>query len=643
MSEPVTNAPRLLDSALWYARHGWRVFPCGPRKKTPMTRTGFKEATRDPDQIHAWWGACPTANIGIATGAGLVVLDIDPDKGGDDSLAGLEAEHGRLPDTVECLTGSGGRHIFFSTDVAVPCSVATVGPGLDIRGDGGYVVAAPSVHPNGRRYEWELSSRPTEVSLAPIPDWLFDLAHRKPAPPDESSTVFIQGGRNDALTRKAGSMRRAGLSVADVEASLLALNRTRCQPPLPDAEVKKIAKSSGRWPAGTPTPPPDQTPPWWDQVSKDERTNKVRKTFGNLCKILRGSPGWPLHYDEMRVTPVLGNKPLEAADIGRVREQLFEREADLDVSQEAAMQALETVAAERAVHPVRGYLEGLTPGEPAIAQLPGILGTTDPLAGVLLRKWAISAVARALRPGCKVDTVLVLVGAQQAKKTTFFRTLAGEFFGESKMDLRNKDAVLQLYAAWIYEWGEIDQVTLGRDASEVKQFLTQQTDQIRKPYGRGVVFGRRHSVIVGTTNQARYLDDETGSRRFWTVQTSANIDIDRLETLRDRVWAEAVAAFKSGEAWWLDAAEDRSRAVAADVYQLGDAWAEKVSEFLRDNPQAGYRLSDVAERALGLAARDLTKPVQMRLGACLRGLGYDRTWDPSSDRQLRVRWWTKRA
>lgn len=177
----------LLNHALAYAELGWPVFPvhtpqpdgtcscrrpCDRAGKHPRISQGRNGATTDPDTISRWWNVWPDANIGIATGAesGLVVLDID--EGGEDTLVGKD-----LPDTVEQITGSGGRHILFmrpADDRRYRTRVRFF-PGLDSRGDGGYIVAPPSLHYSGRRYEWEGSSDPLEgMDLAPCPQWLID-------------------------------------------------------------------------------------------------------------------------------------------------------------------------------------------------------------------------------------------------------------------------------------------------------------------------------------------------------------------------------------------------------------------------------------------------------------------------------------
>jgi hypothetical protein len=125
------------------------------------------------DQVRRWWRRWPDANVGVVTGAvsGLVVLDVDPRHGGDESLAVLEGIHGTLPRTVESLTGGGGQHLYFRHPGTVVPS-RSIAPGLDIKGDGGLVVSPPSQHISGRVYRWEPGCAPGEVPLADLPRWL---------------------------------------------------------------------------------------------------------------------------------------------------------------------------------------------------------------------------------------------------------------------------------------------------------------------------------------------------------------------------------------------------------------------------------------------------------------------------------------
>lgn len=147
-------------AALWYARHGWRVLPCIEGKKEPAIKAWQKNATSDERQVKAWWDVRPRSNIGIACGpgSGLAVLDVDK-KGkedGEKSLVALEHKHGELPRTIHQMTGSGGFQFFYRYPEGrtIRNSCRSLGKGLDTRGDGGFVIVPPSVHPSGGVYEW---------------------------------------------------------------------------------------------------------------------------------------------------------------------------------------------------------------------------------------------------------------------------------------------------------------------------------------------------------------------------------------------------------------------------------------------------------------------------------------------------------
>ncbi len=242
------------EAAMDYARRGWRVFPLTGKVPAEKGGCGCLDATADLGAVAAWFRGYAGASVGIATGAtsGLVALDVDADKGGFESLHDLETKHGLLPDTPRVVTGGGGTHIYLGHPGGhVPNSAGRLGPGLDIRGDGGYVVAPPSVHPDTlRTYQWEAGSSPDDVPLAPMPGWLLDLLRaeaRSSAGPLPDS--IPDGQRNDTLTSVAGSLRRRGLDAETIAAALAGVNAARCNPPLPDDEVKGIAQSVARYPA----------------------------------------------------------------------------------------------------------------------------------------------------------------------------------------------------------------------------------------------------------------------------------------------------------------------------------------------------------------------------------------------------------
>src|SRR5574341_875719 len=169
----------LLTAAVQYIARAWWVLPIQPMGKAPLGRLvprGFLNATTDPQTLQTWWRAEPRANVGIRTGAisGLVVLDIDPRNGGEQSLRSFEQQCGKLPETLEALTGGGGRHVFFVHPGGHLPSKPIL-PGVDLKADGGYVVAPPSRHPSGRFYEWKPDAGPELQALAPLPHGLLEF------------------------------------------------------------------------------------------------------------------------------------------------------------------------------------------------------------------------------------------------------------------------------------------------------------------------------------------------------------------------------------------------------------------------------------------------------------------------------------
>lgn len=199
---------KTVDVALGYIRIGWWVLPLEPRSKKPLAKlvpNGVHGATNDPSVAIDWWTRYPDANIGIAVKpSGLVVIDIDPRNGGFETMERLEAQHGRLLSDVSAFTGGGGEHgVFLSQDTAnLP---GKLGPGVDLKSDG-YICGYPSIHPSGKRYEWEASSDPLEgVVPSMLPSWVRDLS-RGPAPVVASAAWSAAVAGHGAATQRAISI-----------------------------------------------------------------------------------------------------------------------------------------------------------------------------------------------------------------------------------------------------------------------------------------------------------------------------------------------------------------------------------------------------------------------------------------------------
>ena len=245
----------LLKSALEYAKMGFGVFPLYPKGKNPLTQHGYLDATTDEKQIIAWWMRWPDANIGIAIGDKFVVIDLDveEDRGinGYHTLMEWERENGKLPETVMSITGRNGYHYIYRTERPYKNAVG-IREGVDIRGEGGYIVAPPSIHPNGRRYEWEQA--PDEYQIAQADNLVerFLQEERQEKQGYFSSPETIpQGERNSTLHKMACSMRAKGYAESAIRAAVAAENTEKCNPSLSDREIDTIITSALRYESGT--------------------------------------------------------------------------------------------------------------------------------------------------------------------------------------------------------------------------------------------------------------------------------------------------------------------------------------------------------------------------------------------------------
>jgi len=247
----------VLEAALRYAPrtvplHPPDAFPAGDQRngKAPCVGRDWCNWKATPEAIRAHWERHPRSNVGVRTGGGLVVLDVDPRAGGDDVLGDLEHEHGELPPTLKVATGGGGTHYYLRGPRDLPSF--DIGTGLEVKAAGRQVVAPPSVHPDtGALYEWEADCAPGERELAELPAWVAqgrENGRERPARTSTDEWVALvrdgltEGGRNSGLARIVGH-----LLARDVDARLVAelahLVNTRCRPPLEAREVDRIVAS----------------------------------------------------------------------------------------------------------------------------------------------------------------------------------------------------------------------------------------------------------------------------------------------------------------------------------------------------------------------------------------------------------------
>lgn len=366
----------------------------------------------------------------------------------------------------------------------------------------------------------------------------------------------------------------------------------------------------------------------------------LKANLHNAAIALERAPEWRgvLGFDEFRLRTVrLRPAPWGGlgagtawTDVDDARCARWLQERGIDVGREIAAQAVQMVADEKRFHEVREYLNGLQwDGVPRLDEwLPLYCGVdvSQPEQARYARcvgsRWAISAVARMMAPGAKVDHVLILEGKQGAGKSTALKILGGQWFTDQLPDdLNGKDAALQLAGAWIVELSELDALRRS-EASSIKAFITRTVDRYRPPYGQRVCETPRQCVFAGTVNLDTYLKDETGNRRFWPVKVG-EIATQHLQADRDQLWAEAVARYKAGEAWWLDDAEVIQEATEQQAARRdGDSWEEVIADWIALREDAS--VSEVLTECLNIPVGHQNRAMQMRVAQCLKALGWDR-------------------
>jgi predicted P-loop ATPase len=612
----------------------------------PACEHGVKDATAIADRIRALWAKCPDASVAIAGGgpARLVVIDVDGDRGRQ-SIAALETEIGTLPLTAMVRTPRGGWHLYFifpsSLDISrVKNSVGKIAPKVDVRAVGGYVVAPPTPG-----YEWISTDPVAELPVAWAERLLPRGGYADAALKDAETKVrqAAEGERNDTLNREAFSL--GGLVAAGTLSEYVVrevLISAAVAAGLPEAEARRTVDSGlragmqhPREAAGGAAQPADNDPDWKASLRFDKR-GALSKDASNALILLvnheawKGCLGYSAFSDRIHwvkdpplvngVTGPVAGDELSEHHAGYVQLALAAMHG-VSFARGTVFDAMADAARENTRNELREYLDGLRwDGTPrADVFLSAYLGADDT---EYTRKvsvwWLVGAVARAYRPGCQCDHVLVLSGTQGAGKSSAVRILAGEWYLGSLPDLREKDAVQVLQGRWLVELGELDALR-GAAGTRVKDFLTQSVDVYRPSYGRLAVRRPRQCSFIGTTNEEHYLQDGTGARRFWPVPVRG---LNRAALIRDRdqIWAEAVMLFQDGQRWWPDHDDAEMLEEQQEAHYVGDAWEPVIARWAVG--RAPFTIGEVLEGALKLDPERWDRSSQTRVGVILRRLGF---------------------
>lgn len=632
-----------LDAAIEYASKGMAVFPLKPKEKKPLTAHGVKDATTDFDTITKWWKKNPNANIGIACGqvsGGLLVIDLDERANGVsgfDSLHEWESEHGQLPDTARTITGKGGSHILFRVPHKENNRVDLL-DGVDVRSDGGYIVAPPSIHPNGNRYEWEYD--PEEYPIAEADEVVLNLLSvgKKVVEVDKftSPDKIPDGKRNDTIYKLACSLQARGLGDGSILAACRAENEAKCNPPLSDEEVGKIVESALHHDKGTKAYPSAAVSLELLTVTDAKGNEKVRQCAENVARVILNDPmlsgkikedtfGHRLVYFGQLDWRKPGDNYGEWSD-----KDDGALESYLDIkyglrNKNDYTNGFNMALLENEFNPLQSYLDALEwDGVPriddALNRYLGVEKTEYNLAA--FRVFLQGAVHRAYDPGCKFDYMMVLIGKQGDGKSTLFKFLAcnDEWYDENFnfKDTNNKATVEKMAGKWFLEMGEMD--TMKKDmvtSDALKAFVTSASDDYRVPFAKRKETRKRQCVFCGTSNDINFLKDRTGNRRYLPIDCNATnetrrriFDYDTARPYFRQVIAEAVHEYKAdpNKVPVLPFALEEQAKREQLAHLEEDVWVSIIQDHLDTEPVGRVNAAYIYDKAFG------KDPVDMRKG-----------------------------
>lgn len=602
----------MLEAALKYAEMGFAVFPVR-RDKKPYTPNGFKDAKKDKRAIRFWWNKWKDANIGIATGSvsgGIVVIDVDVDKDkgiyGDESLKEWENEHGELPNTWRVVTGRGGYHYYYKTNQKIK-SAASIYPGIDVRGEGGYIIAPPSIHENGRYYNWEVNQSPEDIKIHIADDKVMEFL--KISKNSEGKSKFVlpeviqKGKRNDTLYRYGCSLQAKGYEDDEIREKLQEANM-RCTEALTDSEINTICSSVFQLEKGEKVRHITINDPEWHKpdIHLTEQGIPLRSSH-NFEEAVRYDERLfkKLRKNELAYAPyVFGELPWDESN--KVREWTNEDDAHLIAfieneyhiyNKEKLMNAISTTADYNSYNPVKDMLEQRHlqwDEQPHIENLlSDYLGVTkDEYSVEVMKLFMLGAVTRAYHPGCKFDYVPIIYGTQGCGKSTFCRLLAvdDEWFDDNFNTIEGDKAAEKLRGLWIAEMAELLATKKAKEIESIKSFITSRRDRYRPPYGRRTENRDRVCVFIGTTNSEHFLTDRTGNRRFLPLIADGTKAKKSLMIPENH--KQAIIDINNA---WGEAMELYSQANGEPVLMLPEHLQNKALEmqnrFLEDNPTVG--------------------------------------------------------
>lgn len=357
---------------------------------------------------------------------------------------------------------------------------------------------------------------------------------------------------------------------------------------------------------------------YWEKHAKPKKLD-----VDGVAKLLKTRLKGRLAWNELASRVELDGEQIELSGELVFR---FLEEFNVIVSERMLISGIMHEAKQNKYHPVRRYLDSVAGLDPiSLDDLSDrYFGTNKPLYNILLKKWLLAAVARIYQPGCKFDDALILQGKEGVFKSTFFRTLGGEWFDDSfGSNIESAKSLQVLHKCWIQEWAEFDQVSSKKEFNVIKSFLGRQSDCFVRQYGRDALDNPRMSVMCGSVNPQEFLRDENGDRRFWAISIPEGwtIPISLVQKERDNLWASAVQAYRRGESWALTPQEKELLRSSNEQFRDRDAWFDTIENYLSERKLHRFSIERILIECLGVTLDKIDTKVKNRVRACLVGMG----------------------
>lgn len=638
------------QKALEYAVHGYAVLPLQSGKKIPLLKSWKKYQTTPAtdEEINEWWEKNPSANIGIITGkiSGITVVDIDT-KG--DKVVPLET----FPPTYTVKTPSGGYHLYYEYDPRILQTANTFPqfPHVDIRNDGGYVVAPPSKNEKGDYVIFK------NLPVAAFPVSLF-LGSEGKTPSKKRTALKLKigvevGGQENAMTSIIGKLVRSYREKdweKEVWEAACAINETY-KPPIKERDMQRIYESITKTErarlAGLIPSPIEMTDEQKEHMSKTTRNKRYALTVNddgiphgnssNIVRMLENDPALKdkVRYDVFRrVVQVKGDtewRPYTDEETVKVMVYLQD-EYNRGITKLNVHDAIVHVAYGHQFDEPTEWLKSLEWDEEKrledwLIKTCGV--PDDQYHRAVGSRWFLGLVARLVYPGCIFDNALVFYGPQNIGKTSILRIIGGEWYRSFTGNVADKDFLQLLNGAAIIDLDEGAALSKA-DSMRVKATISRTEDTYRAPYDRTPKTYHRRNVFAMTTNDHDVLRDPTGNRRFWMINFTKLANFAWLEENRDQIFAEAYFVLMNKISLPevpLQEAQDRQ----AEATAL-DPWEDVINSYISDKAEYSYNpelmkitTKEIYMEALqGNSMSNIKDGDAKRIGGVLRRMGFDR-------------------